>query len=224
MKKLFALAVGIVTGVSMMAQTVEVTPGSTRTFTVNLLNGVTLHSTTPYTWTTSGSGIVTTATPSNNTISVTFSNTVNTTAHIEVYATSADNCKSDIKSMDLTVKPLTFGASFAQDSQDVCPQTTGNPTGGHPASVVINFTGGNVSSFEYVLDGVPTTVTLPSPAASYTLDLSSVTYTNAQAGAHTLEIVSVTGVTGETITSLQLNGSVVHTINVDTAPVISDIF
>ncbi|MEJ5264688.1 MAG: hypothetical protein WHT29_05180 [Bacteroidales bacterium] len=218
MKKLFALAVGIVTGVAMMAQTVEVTPGSTRTFTVNLLNGVTLHSTTPYTWTTSGSGIVT-ATPSNNTISVTFSNTVNTTAHIEVYATSADNCKSDIKSMDLTVKPLTYVASFAQASQDVCPQTTGNPTGGHPASVVINFTGGNVSSFEYVLDGVPTTVTLPSPAASYTLDLSSVTYTNAQAGAHTLEISSVTG---GTITSKQ--DGVVHIINVDTAPVISDIF
>jgi hypothetical protein len=220
MKKLFLMAIGLVSGAMIMAQTVEVTPGSTRVFTVNLLNGVTLHATTPYTWSHSGSGIVS-ATPSNNTYSVTFSSTVNSTGHIEVYATSADNCKSDIKSMDLTVKPLTFGASFAQASQDVCPQTTGNPTGGKPTSVKINFTGGTVNSFVYVLDGVSTSVTLPTPGTSYTLDLSSVTYTNAQAGAHTLEIVSVTG---GTITSLLPNGSVVHTINVDTAPVISDIF
>ncbi|MGC8825146.1 MAG: hypothetical protein ACP5PZ_11240 [Bacteroidales bacterium] len=221
MKKLFVTVIGLVSAVAMIAQTVvEVTPGSTRTFTVNLLNGVTLHPTTPYTWATSGAGIVS-ATPSNNTISVTFSNTVNSTGHIEVYATSADNCKSDIKMMDLTVRPLTFGASFASASQDVCPQTTGNPTGGKPSSVVINFTGGNVNSFVYVLDGVATTVTLPTPGTSYTLDLSSVTYTNGDAGAHTLEISSVTG---GTITSMLGNGSVVHTINVDTAPVISDIF
>jgi hypothetical protein len=123
--------------------------------------------------------------------------------------------------MDLTVQPLTYTATFAQASQDVCPQTTGNPSGGHPSSVVINFNGGNVNSFVYVLDGVSYSVTLPTPGTSYTLDLSSVTYTNADAGAHTLEIVSITG---GTITSLQPNGSVVHTINVDTAPVISDIF
>lgn len=220
MKKIFLMAIGLVSGAMLMAQTVEVTPGSTRVFTVNLLNGVTLDATTPYTWSHSGSGIVS-ATASNNTYSVTFSNTVNSTGHIEVYATSADNCKSDIKTMDLTVKPLTYGASFVLASQDVCPQTTGNPTGGKPTSVQINFTGGTVNSFVYVLDGVSTSVTLPAPGTSYTLDLSSVTYTNAQAGAHTLEIVSVTG---GTITSLLPNGSVVHTINVDTAPVISDIF
>ena len=221
MKKLFLIAIGLVSGAMIMAQTFEVTAGTTRVFTVNLLNGVTLHATTPYTWSHSGSGIVS-ATPSNNTYSVTFSTTVNSTGHIEVYATSADNCKSDIKSMDLTVvKKLTFGASFARPSQDVCPQTTGNPTGGKPTSVTIYFTGGTVNSFVYVLDGVFTSVTLPTPGTSYSLDLSSVTYTNAQAGAHTLEIVSVTG---GTITSLLPNGSVVHTINVDTAPVISDIF
>ncbi len=222
MKKfgIFILGILLLSGL-VKAQTVEVTPGSTRTFTVNLLNGVTLHPTTPYTWTTSGSGIVS-AVPSNNTINVTFSNTVNTTAHIEVYATSADNCKSDIKQMDLTVKPLTFNASFATASQDVCPQTTGNPTGGIPTSVVINFSGGTVNSFVYVLDGVSQTVTLPGAGGtSYTLDLSSVTYTNADAGSHTLEIVSITG---GTITSMLPNGSVVHTINVETAPVISDIF
>ncbi|MCX7985520.1 MAG: hypothetical protein N2662_01085 [Bacteroidales bacterium] len=221
MKKLaIVLSFGLLCGISAFAQTIQVTPGSTRTFTVNLLNGVTLHPSTPYTWTTSGAGIVS-ANPSNNTISISFSNTIGSTAHIEVYATSSDNCKSDLKQMDLTVQPLTYGASFAQASQDVCPQTTGNPTGGHPANVVINFTGGNVNSFVYVLDGVSTTVTLPSPATTYTLNLSSITYTNAQAGAHTLEIVSVTG---GSITSLLPNGSVVHTINVDTAPVISDIF
>lgn len=221
MKKLLASVIALLSVAALMAQTVEVQKGTTRTFTVNLLNGVTLHPTTPYTWTTSGSGVVS-ATPSNNTISITFSNTAGNTAHVEVYATSADNCKSDIKSMDLTVVDnLTYGASFAQASQDVCPQTTGNPGGGKPTNVVVNFTGGNISSFVYVLDGVSTTVTLPAPASSYTLDLSAVTYTNAQAGAHTLEIVSVSG---GTITSLLGNGSVVHTINVDTAPVISDIF
>jgi Tfp pilus assembly protein PilV len=215
------LAVGLLSGSLLQAQTTEVTAGSTRTFTVNLLNGVTLNSTNPYTWSHSGAGIVS-ATPSNNTLNVTFSNVNGSTGHIEVYATSADNCKSDIKQMNLTVVPtLTYHATFAQASQDVCPQTTGNPAGGKPTSVVINFTGGNVNSFVYTLDGVSTTVTLTAPGVSYTLDLSSVTYTNAQAGAHTLEIVSITG---GTITSMLPNGSTVHTINVDTAPVISDIF
>ncbi len=220
MKKIIAtLAMGII-GVGLYAQTVQVTPGSTRTFTVNLLNGVTLHSTTPYTWSRSGAGIVS-ATASTNTYNVTFSNTVGSTGHIEVYATSADNCKSDIKMIDVTVEPLKYGASFAQASQDVCPQTTSNPTGGDAADVTVNFTGGTVQSFVYVLDGVSTTVTLTIPGTSATIPLTTA-YTNAQAGAHTLEIVSITGT--DNITSLLPNGSVVHTINVDTAPVISDIF
>lgn len=220
MKKIIATLVVGIMGLGLYAQTVQVTPGSTRTFSVNLLNGVSLHATTPYTWSHSGTGIVS-ATADTNTYNVTFSNTVGTTGHIEVYATSVDNCKSDIKMIDVTVEPLKYGASFAQASQDVCPQTTGNPGGGDAAAVDITFTGGNVQSFVYVLDGVSTTVTLSTPSTSYTLDVATA-YTNAEAGAHTLEIVSITG--DDNITSLLPNGSVVHTINVDTAPVISDIF
>jgi len=202
----------------LFAQT-QVQPGDVHTFTVNLLNGVTLHSTTPYTWSHSGTGIVS-ATANQNQYTVTFSNTIGTTGHIEVFATSADNCRSDIKSIDVTVQPLTYTATFATASQDVCPRTTGNPSGGDAAAVTINFTGGNVNSFVYTLDGVSTTVTLPVPGTSYSLDLNTA-FTNADAGAHVIEIVSITG---GTITSIQPNGSVVHTINVETAPAISDIF
>jgi hypothetical protein len=202
---------------------VEVAPNSPRTFTVNLTNNVTLKSATPYTWSVSGSGVVAPIPTSNtNSITVNFGAS-GTSATISVYATAATNCSSDLHTMNLTVKPLTYTATLPQASQDICPVANNallSPAQtGIAAPITVNFNTA-VTGFSYTINGVLQTPVTVASSATGTINIAT-PFTAAQAGAVKVEIVSITGAAG---TSLQPNGAVVYTINVSAAPTISDIF
>jgi hypothetical protein len=205
-----------------MAQ-IEVLQNTNRDFSVNVTNGITDPVT--YTWNASGAGITNSAAvnaTTTNLVNVTFG-AAPSTGTLTVYGT-ANSCSGDNRTATLNVvTTLTYGASFASASQSVCPQTTTNPTGGDAAAVTINFTGGNVTAFTYSIDGVPAAAPVTFTAAtSYSLNVATA-FTNAQAGAHTIEITSITGESGPT--SLYSAGTEpTHTINVTTAPEISNIF
>lgn len=218
---LFSAIAAFVFTSGMMAQ-FFVQQNTNRDFSVSITNGVTDPVT--YTWNASGAGITNSAavnTTTSNTVNVTFGSAPST-GTLTVYGT-ANGCSGDSKTTTVNVVvTLPNSASFASASQNVCPQTSTNPTGGD-AAVVVNFTGGNVSRFTYTIDGVPQAPVAVSPAAtSASLDVATA-FTNAQAGAHTIRITSVTGQSGTT--SLYSAGTEpTHTINVSTAPEISDIF
>lgn len=206
---------------------VEVAPGTTRTFTVNQTNTVTLNATTPYTWTAannSGTAITNVATvnaTTTNSVSVTFGSTAGNTATLSVYATSDANCKGNVKTISLVIQALSYVATISQASQDICPQSDADASQtGVPASITVNFGSNSATGLSYTIDGVAQPSITFAASTSYTLAISQV-FTNADAGAHTVEITSVTGTLG---TSLQSTGSAVHTINVSEAPVINDIF
>ncbi|HEY9122750.1 MAG TPA: hypothetical protein VIO15_00315 [Bacteroidales bacterium] len=218
---LFSAIAAFVFTSGMMAQ-FFVQQNTNRDFSVSITNGVTDPVT--YTWNASGAGITNSAavnTTTSNTVNVTFGSAPST-GTLTVYGT-ANGCSGDSKTTTVNVVvTLPNSASFASASQNVCPQTSTNPTGGD-AAVVVNFTGGNVSRFTYTIDGVaqPAVDMSGDPAARYSLDVATA-FTNAQAGAHTIRITSITGTTG---TSLISSGSEpTHTINVTAAPEISDIF
>jgi hypothetical protein len=209
---LYLILLGTIVSLGSYAQQVLI--NSTRNFWVNKTNGVTLDLATPYTW--SDSGAVASITPNDSTASVTFGGTAGT-AKISVYATSNSSCDGDIRSIYLqVVTSLTYGATFASASQIVCPANNHGATG-DAATVRINFTGGNVSTFTYTLDGASYTQPVSPAAAFYNLDVTTA-YTIAQSGsAHPIRITSVE-------TSLIATGSEpTHTINVSTAPAISNI-
>ena len=220
---LFLASLAILT-LGVQAQT-RVTPSTTRTFTVNQTNAVAL-SATPYSWSannTTGTAVTNVAAVSattTNSVDVTFGANIGDAATLSVFAISLENCSGDSKSINVVVDNLVYTAVFAQLAQDLCPQTTSNPAGGNAAAVTVNFAGGPVNSFVVNIDGVSQNVTVAPAAASYSLDLATA-FTNAQFGAHTVEITSITGALGS---DLQVSGSTVHTINVSEAPIINDIF
>jgi hypothetical protein len=198
----------------------QVLQGSSRNFWVNKTNGVTLDATTPYTWTITGAGIVT-ITPNDSTASATFSNVAGTNGRIDVFATSSGGCNSDTSSIQIqVVASLTFNATFATPSQNICPFNNHGSTG-DAAAVTVNFTGGNVASFTYTLDGTSNAVSVIPAGISYSLDVTTA-YTAAQSGAHLIRITSITGQSG--VTSLIPAGSEpTYTINVGNAATISNI-
>ena len=218
-KLLILILLGMIVNTGVFAQ-LQVLQGTSRNFWVNKTNGVTLDATTPYTWTSTGAGIVT-LTPNDSTASATFSNTAPSAGRIDVYATSANGCNSDTSSILIqVVAALTFNATFATPSQNICPLNNHGSTG-DASAVTVNFTGGNVASFTYTLDGTSNTVTVSPAAASYSLDVITA-YTAAQSGAHLIRITSITGQSG--VTSLIPSGSEpTHTINVGNAATISKI-
>lgn len=220
MKKLILFIVTVAIASSVFAQ-VEVTPGSTRIFTVNQANTVALNATTPYTWDVTGDGAISnTEGTTPNTRSVTFSTNNGDLATITVYATSDVNCHGNLRTVNLVVKPLTYTATYANAAQDLCPASSAVLTQtGVAVPIVVNFNN-DVTSFIYAINGVSQPSVNVASTNTATINLATV-FTNTEVGANTVEIVSITGTLG---TSLQDNGSTVHTINVSEAPVINDIF
>jgi len=218
---LFSAIAVFVFASGLMAQ-IEVLQNTNRDFSVNLTNGITDPVT--YTWNASGAGITNSAAVNAitaNTVNVTFG-AAPSTGNLTVYGT-ANGCSGDNRTATINVvTTLTFGATFADASQTVCPQTTTNPTGGDAAATVVNFTGGNVTGISYTIDnGAAVSISFGANTSCF-LDAATA-FTNAQAGAHTIRIISITGESGTT--SLFSAGTEpTHTINVTTAPEISNIF
>jgi hypothetical protein len=220
-RKLILFIPGLFITTGIFAQ-LEVQQGSNRDFRTSLTNGVTLAPGGGYTWTatnTSGTAITDTAAIAadhDSAINAVFG-TAPATGRIDVYATSDMGCESDTNSIFISVvATLTYGATFEFASQNVCPANNHGATG-DAGAVTVNFTGGNVSTFTYTLDGSTYTVTVFPAAASYSLNVTTA-YPIAQSGtAHPVRITSVE-------TSLMPSGSEpTHTINVSTAPDITNI-
>lgn len=216
--KLFTAVLLLMAVVAVKAQ--YVAPGSSVTFHASQTTPVvTLDATTPYIWAAYGSAIASKTANADGSYSVTFSNNLGDVGEISVYGKAATGCTGDTLSLGLTVHVLKYSATFPVTSETVCPKTTSNTGGGIPGNVTVNFTGGNVSSFNYSLDGSSYTVTLSTAGTTATIDLSAITYSASDAGSHTLEITSITG----TETDILSSGTDC-TLNVSKVPVIGNIF
>lgn len=202
----------IVVGIN--AQTINITQGDSKTFQLNNPSG----NLTSAEWRLDGSLVQT---------GLTYTNTWNTVQDYTLMVTpiSDKTCRGDNKSVtvhvvaDVTTLPVQISITSAAE---VCPVTTGNPTGGQSATVVslTNYTLGGAESWslKYKIDnGSEVSVALTNGATGFTIDASAVA-----AGAHTLRIMSFT-VNGNTTMYNDTNApSIALTVNA--APTIDGVF
>ncbi len=215
--KILFIGISLNFSIGVFAQTINLSQNDAKTFQLKNPSANVVSAS----WNDNGAGYV------NDGGSKSFTKTYTSTGTftLSVYPVSDKGCNGDIKSYTINVVPtvttLTEQVAIGTIAA-ICPQTTGNPTGG---LATVNLTPTNFSpalggaetwsvSYKVGLAGTPVSVSIPNGGTSFTISNLA-----------TSAIIYIMGFTHGTVTTLYDNTNAPNTaLTVNPAPTIDDIF